>query len=72
MSETTCGVCAVPAKKTLLMGCVGVVMPQSEIMLVGDEGKEVPVGERGELYVRGPRICDGIRRRRRRLLGASS
>jgi len=60
MSETTCGVCVVPAEKTPPMGCVGVVMPQSEIMIVDNEGKEVPVGERGELYVRGPQICDGV------------
>jgi hypothetical protein len=49
-----------PAEKTPPMRCVGVVMPQSEIMIVDDEGKGVFVGERGEL--RGPQICDGVGR----------
>ena len=40
MSETTCGVCAIPAEKAPPIRCVGVVMLQSEIIIVDDEGRE--------------------------------
>lgn len=59
MSETMCGVSAVPTELAPPIGSVGVIFPQSEVMIVDDEGKEVPVGERGELYVRGPQVAAG-------------
>lgn len=59
LSETTCAVTGVPTEDKPPEGSVGVLMPQSEVMLVDDDGKEVEIGERGELYVRGPQIAIG-------------
>ncbi len=33
--------------------------PNCECKLLDDEGKEVPEGEPGEVYIRGPNICLG-------------
>jgi acyl-CoA synthetase (AMP-forming)/AMP-acid ligase II len=40
-------------------GSVGYIDPNSEMKLVDEDGKEVGVGERGEICVRGPNICLG-------------
>lgn len=40
-------------------GSVGQLDPNCECMLLDDDGNEVPEGQPGELYVRGPNICLG-------------
>ena len=40
-------------------GTVGPVVPETEIRVVDDEGIEVPQGEKGELWVRGPQVMLG-------------
>lgn len=40
-------------------GTVGPVVPETETKVVNDEGVEVPAGERGELWVRGPQVMRG-------------
>lgn len=40
-------------------GSIGVAMPNVEMRLVDDDGKDVPAGEAGELIVRGPKIFKG-------------
>jgi len=43
-------------------GSIGRIMPNQEVRLVDpDTGKDVPRGERGELWVRGPNIMKGYR-----------
>lgn len=59
LSKTTCAVTGVPTESRPPEGSVGVLMPRSEVMLVDDDGKKVGIGERGELYVRGPQIAIG-------------
>lgn len=41
------------------MGSVGKLVPNMESMIVDLEGKEVPLGEEGELWVRGPNVFGG-------------
>lgn len=41
------------------LGTVGPVVPETEIKLVDDDGKEVAAGERGELCIRGPQVMLG-------------
>ena len=41
------------------LGTVGPVVPETEIRIVDDEGLELPKGERGELWVRGPQVMLG-------------
>jgi acyl-CoA synthetase (AMP-forming)/AMP-acid ligase II len=46
----------------LVHGAIGVVMPNQESRLVDPEtGKDVAMGERGELWVRGPNVMKGYR-----------
>lgn len=41
------------------LGTVGPVVPETEIRIVDDEGLDLPKGERGELWVRGPQVMLG-------------
>jgi long-chain acyl-CoA synthetase len=47
----------VPGK--VRIGTVGPVVPETEIKAVNNEGLEVPIGERGEAWVRGPQVMLG-------------
>lgn len=38
---------------------IGIPMPNTDIRIVDDEGKDVPLGERGELWVKGPQVMQG-------------
>lgn len=40
-------------------GTVGPVVPETETKVVDDDGVEVPAGERGELWIRGPQVMKG-------------
>jgi long-chain acyl-CoA synthetase len=40
-------------------GTVGRLVPETEIKAVDEEGNEVPVGERGEAWIRGPQVMLG-------------
>ncbi|WP_084572603.1 AMP-binding protein [Methylocapsa aurea] len=41
------------------LGAIGVPLPSTELKCVDDQGREVPVGEPGELIARGPQIMAG-------------
>lgn len=47
----------IPGKVKL--GTVGPLVPETEIRIVDDDGCEVPAGEKGELWVRGPQVMSG-------------
>jgi 4-coumarate--CoA ligase len=59
MTEVTCSCLHVPGGMDDRSGSVGYIDPNSEMKLVDENGKEVGVGERGEICVRGPNICLG-------------
>ncbi|KAF2638750.1 acetyl-CoA synthetase-like protein [Massarina eburnea CBS 473.64] len=59
MTEVTCGAIHVPGGTLDDSGSVGQLDPNCECKLLDDEGNEVPDGQPGELYVRGPNICLG-------------
>lgn len=40
-------------------GSIGMPVPSTDIKLVDDEGNEVPMGEAGEMLVRGPQVMKG-------------
>ena len=47
----------IPGKAKL--GTVGPVVPETEIKVIDDDGNEVPRGEKGELWIRGPQVMLG-------------
>ena len=40
-------------------GSIGLLLPNTECKLLDDDGREVKVGEPGELFLRGPQVCLG-------------
>lgn len=59
MTEVTCTGLSFPAGVDDDTGSVGVILPNCEIKLVNESGKEVGVGERGEIYIKGPNVSLG-------------
>ena len=45
------------------LGSIGVPLPSTDAQIVGEDGEVVPVGEVGELVVRGPQIMKGYWRK---------
>ena len=48
-----------PGETALYPDRVGRMVPGTEIIVVDDQGREVPAGEHGELWIRGPTIVPG-------------
>ena len=44
---------------TVHTGSIGVPVPNTDIRIMDDAGNEVPIGERGELWVKGPQVMKG-------------
>jgi long-chain acyl-CoA synthetase len=63
LSET-CAVATInPVTNTSFTGTVGVPVSSVEISIRDDDGREVPLGERGEICIRGPQVMEGYWRR---------
>ena len=45
--------------EAVFTGTIGLPLPSTEVMIRDDDGQEVPVGEPGELCVRGPQVMKG-------------
>jgi long-chain acyl-CoA synthetase len=48
-----------PANITEFTGSIGLPMPSTDVKICDEEGKEVALGESGELYVKGPQVMPG-------------
>ncbi|CDH21976.1 long-chain-fatty-acid--CoA ligase FadD [Xenorhabdus bovienii] len=48
-----------PYNLTHYSGSIGFPVPSTEIKLVSDDGNEVPLGQAGEMWVRGPQVMKG-------------
>jgi acyl-CoA synthetase (AMP-forming)/AMP-acid ligase II len=59
MTELTCAGIVIPTGLSDETGSIGCLLPNSEAMLLDENGKEVATGERGELYVWGPNVSPG-------------
>ena len=40
-------------------GTIGLPLPSTEVMIVDDDGQELPVGEIGEICIKGPQVMEG-------------
>ncbi|NNM58666.1 MAG: AMP-binding protein [Legionellales bacterium] len=59
LTETSPAVTINPLNMTTFNGSIGLPVPSTEVSLRDDTGNEAPVGEAGELCVRGPQVMKG-------------
>ncbi|WP_298833923.1 long-chain-fatty-acid--CoA ligase [uncultured Piscinibacter sp.] len=59
LSETSPSATCNPVDSTAYSGNIGLPMPNTELTLLDDDGKEVPVGTPGEIAIRGPQVMAG-------------
>jgi long-chain acyl-CoA synthetase len=59
LSETSPCVTCNPVTVTEYSGTIGLPLPSTEISIRDDEGNEVPLGQQGEICIRGPQVMAG-------------
>jgi len=59
LSETSPSAACNPTDTDEFSGTIGLPMPSTEILIVDDAGKPVPLGQRGEIAIRGPQVMAG-------------
>jgi long-chain acyl-CoA synthetase len=59
LTETAPSATANPLDLKEFSGSIGVPMPSTEIVLRDDTGKDVPLGQPGEICIRGPQVMGG-------------
>jgi long-chain acyl-CoA synthetase len=59
LTESSPVASANPLDGTARIGTIGVPVPSTEMKLTDENGKEVPVGERGEILIKGPQVMQG-------------
>jgi long-chain acyl-CoA synthetase len=59
LTEASPIVCANPLNLRQYTGTIGLPLPSTECAILDDAGKELPLGELGELCVRGPQVMKG-------------
>tara|TARA_R110000796_G_scaffold252388_1_gene386451 strand:- start:19042 stop:20727 length:1686 start_codon:yes stop_codon:yes gene_type:complete len=59
LTECSPVVCSSPGDGLAKLGSVGLPVPSTAIKVIGENGEELPIGERGELCVKGPQVMKG-------------
>jgi len=59
LSETSPVATCNPSDATTFSGTVGLPLPSTDVTIRDDAGIDVPLGERGEIYIRGPQVMTG-------------
>jgi long-chain acyl-CoA synthetase len=59
LSETSAGVTCNPTGSEAYTGSIGLPMPNVEIKILDDQAHEVPLGQAGEIAIRGPQVMQG-------------
>ena len=59
LTECSPVVCSSPGDGMARLGTVGLPVPGTSLKVIDDDGKEVGIGERGELCVKGPQVMKG-------------
>lgn len=59
LTETSPVVTVNPLTMRTFNGSIGLPVPSTDIKICDEEGKEVPLGEKGELWVKGPQVMKG-------------
>ncbi len=56
LSETSAGVTCNPTDSLTYTGTIGLPLPNVEIRILDDDGKDVPLGQPGEIAIKGPQV----------------
>ena len=59
LSETSPVATCNPSDATTFSGTVGLPLPSTDVAIRDDAGVDVPLGERGEICIRGPQVMTG-------------
>jgi long-chain acyl-CoA synthetase len=59
LSETSAGVTCNPTDSEAYTGTIGLPMPNVEIEIVDEHGAPLPLGQSGEIAIRGPQVMQG-------------
>ena len=59
LSETSPSASCNPTTSTEFTGTIGVPLPSTSMKLVDDEGNDVPLGQPGEIAIKGPQVMAG-------------
>lgn len=59
LSETSPSATCNPVDTTAYSGTIGLPIPSTELTLLDDDGNEVPLGQPGEIAIRGPQVMAG-------------
>jgi long-chain acyl-CoA synthetase len=59
LSETSPSVSCNPVTSTQYTGSIGVPLPSTDMKCIDDEGRDVGIGERGEIAIKGPQVMAG-------------
>ncbi len=63
LSETSAGIACTPTDSLEFTGTIGLPMPGVSVRIVDEAGEEVPIGERGEIAIKGPQVMAGYWKR---------
>lgn len=59
LTETSPAACINPLTIPEYNGTIGIPIPSTDVKIIDDEGVEVPIGERGEIAIKGPQVMKG-------------
>lgn len=59
LSETSPSATCNPTTSTAYTGTIGLPLPSTWLKLLDDEGQEVPIGQPGEIAIKGPQVMAG-------------
>jgi long-chain acyl-CoA synthetase len=59
LSETSPSASCNPVTSTEFTGTIGLPLPSTSMKCIDDDGKDVPLGERGEIAIKGPQVMAG-------------
>ncbi len=59
LSETSPGAIGTPTDTDVYSGTIGLPFPSTEVVLLDDDGNPVPLGQPGEIAIRGPQVMAG-------------
>ncbi len=59
LSETSPSATCNPTDTDAYSGTIGLPLPSTDVVMLDDDGNVVPLGERGEIAIRGPQVMTG-------------